>query len=407
MVKKALFGSGVFLFLAITVFLGMNGEDSPDLTADFEQAEQYVEAEKYGQAEAIYQAIITDYPGSDDALKAQEKLTILYIQWDKEPEAEAAFEELVTNYSEHEGIAKAVDHVADEYRNSDQYEKARDYYQYVLDNWPEAEHAIGSHVGAALSNILLLIQLGDDTGTEAALDNLIADFSEYKDIAKAVEHVADGYRNVGEYDKAGALYQYIVDTWPDAEHVTESQMGAVLSDTLQFIQSGDDGAVHEAISGLIADFNDHRGLPRVVFQVGEGYYNNALWYKNEGFATEAAGCFAKAAGVWERIITELPTSDLTTHAFYSSAYCLAAVGEYQSAIQYYEKVADDWPDFKYAWNAQFMVGRSYQALKDEGAISKSEADLKTKIAYKQLLKKYPNCKAARHARRWLSRHNRR
>ena len=112
----------------------------------------------------------------------------------------------------------------------------------------------------------------------------------------------------------------------------------------------------------------------------------------------------KAIGVWERGIKRLPaSSSYAPQTCYFSAVCYNRLGEYDKAIRYYQRVVDYYPEYDLAWNALFRVGDINQVLKKSGAISQSNADLKTKAAYEQLLERYPNCKVAKQVRDWLSR----
>lgn len=618
--KKNLF---VSLVLSGLLLSQMADEAFADASVQLEQAETYMEDGKYEQAEAIYKAIVTDYPGADDAFKAQEKLTVLYIAWDKQPEAEAAYQELLTKFSEHKHIAEAVDDIADEYRELRKYEKALEVYKSVVSNWPEAEHAIDSQKDVAISNILL----GDEAGAQSAIDKLLADFSgnrrlsevvdnvadayrearkyekarqlyqhvvanwpeaghavesqrgvalanillgddvkggraieemvnrfaEHKNIARALDHLADDLRELGRYKKARDLYkyvvdhwpqdddaadaqggvarssillgdeagaqaavskliadfgtsaqiadavdnvaeeyrkagqfvkarqwyQYVVDRWPQDKHAMEAQGGVVMSniglgdesgalaaidelvtkysgnrdlpkclyhiarkcersgkgafadgiyqriirdysdssyatkamlDTshmniLSLIEAGQDSQAQAAYDSLIAAFGDHPKISRSLFFIGEGYYDRALQNESQGRDSEAKANFGKAIAVWQRIIDQSPDPGITEYAYYFSAMGYSRLGDRQKAVAYYQKVVDDWPDFKFAWNALFMIGRIHESLEKSGSLSKSEAEAKIAAAYTQLLEEYPDCKAATIAIRWLSHHN--
>ncbi|HDL00729.1 MAG TPA: tetratricopeptide repeat protein, partial [candidate division Zixibacteria bacterium] len=105
MLKKILLLSLVLFGL---LFFQMPKECFADASAQFELAKTYGKQGNYEQAEQVYKAIVTDYPGTDDAFQAQKKLPILYIIWHKGLQAEAAFQELVTKFSENERIANAV-----------------------------------------------------------------------------------------------------------------------------------------------------------------------------------------------------------------------------------------------------------------------------------------------------------
>ncbi len=152
MIKKVLL---ISLTLSALMFSWMTGECFADVSAQFELAKTYKKQGYYDQAEQVYKTIVTDYPGTNDALKAQKILTILYITWHKGLQIEAAFQELVTKFSENEHIANAVYDIAVHCNGLKKHRGAIKFYQYVLDNWPAAEFAVQAQGGLAKSNMIL------------------------------------------------------------------------------------------------------------------------------------------------------------------------------------------------------------------------------------------------------------
>lgn len=471
MLKKVLFVSVVFLFLAIVVFLGMAEQPLVDATAQLEQAEACMENRDYEQAEAIYKTIVTDYPGIDYALKAQEGLVMLYIIWGKQPQAEATFEELLVDFSGHPNIAKAVYEIADEYFESEKFEKAREFFQYVLDNWPGDEYAMWSRAGLARSNFAL----GEMEAADAAFEKLLTDFSGHPDVVQAVYEIADNYRAFGEYEKAKELYQYVIDNWAQPDGAIQSQVAVarshialgddanaevaikklvtefsenkniagVLNDIAysyreleqyekarelyQYvienwpqaeseaiwslvclaksnIALGDEPNAQTAIDSLIADFNSHPDLPRLVYQAGEEYGIKAFQYQSEGREAEAKDYYQKAKLIWERIIQELPPSEIfTPQAYYAAASCYFQLGEYEKAIGYGRIVVDNWPDYKNMWLVQFMIARCYEGLESSGRIPTADAAAEIRKICEKLLADYSNPQAVVVARGLLKR----
>ena len=384
MFKKVLFVSVIFLFLGIAVFLGMTGEPLVDAAAQLEQAD---ENNSYEQAEAVYNSIVADYPGTDDALEAQKQLVILYISWGKPTQVEAAFEGLVAEFSAHPDIARAVCDIADQYYwELEKYEKARELHQHVLDNWPDSEVAILSQADIAACNI----RLGDAPNAEAAIEKLLAEFSESELIAEAARNIVDEYISLQQYEKARELCQYVLENWPSSEDAVWLQAGLAISHS----GLGDDPNAQVAIDSLLADFNDHLDLPYAMFQVGEKYYMKALQLEHQGLDTEARDYFAKAIAVSEKVITELPESTATADSYYLSALCYRRLGEYEKAIEYYQKVVSNWPDYERACSAQFSIGRCYEKLEELGDLNESEANALIEQAYKRVLESYPECPLA-------------
>jgi len=381
------------------LFFEMMGKALADATDLLEQAATYQEEEQYEQAEVIYQQIVTDYSVTDYAFQAQKNLAILYVAWDKQPQAEAALQKLLADFSKHEGIAQAVHDIAYQHRLSRKNEKANQLDQHVIDNWPESDYAVLAQMDMAK----YYVDQGD-VAAEAAVDKLLADFPDSPFMARAVHDVAQHYSLSGKYQKANELYQHVIDHWPKAEHAILSQIGIAETNVLSLIESGNDTAIEATLDSLIADFNDNPGLPETVFVIGEKYYNKAFRYDKEGLDTKARDSFTKAIVVWGKIITELPESIATAWAYNFGADCYRRLGQHKKAIEYYQKVVDDWPDYEHASYALFSIGHIYEDLKKSGAMSKSEADSKTRTVFQQLLEKYPACKAAKAAELWLSSH---
>ena len=142
---------------------------------------------------------------------------------------------------------------------------------------------------------------------------------------------------------------------------------------------------------MITDFNDNPDLPEAVFLVGHGYYTKARLKEKDGLDDKAKEHYRKAITVWERITHQLPPSTTTPEAYYASAVVYSQeLGAYQKGIDYYQKVVDNWPDYVFAWHAQYFVGMYYEKLRNSGRLSELEANPKIEQAYKAVIEKYPD-----------------
>jgi hypothetical protein len=65
------------IVLALIGAIGLEGKAVGAASAQLEQAETYKQKYQYEQAEAIYRAIVTDSPGTDEAFQARKNLAIL------------------------------------------------------------------------------------------------------------------------------------------------------------------------------------------------------------------------------------------------------------------------------------------------------------------------------------------
>jgi hypothetical protein len=81
------------------------------------------------------------------------------------------------------------------------------------------------------------------------------------------------------------------------------------------------------------------------------------------------------------------------------------MGRYEDSLRCFQTVVDNYPSYEYAWHAEFIVGSIYQRMKFAGILPESEADSKTKVAYQEVISKWPGCNAVENAQKWLNEHN--
>jgi tetratricopeptide (TPR) repeat protein len=173
-----------------------------------------------------------------------------------------------------------------------------------------------------------------------------------------------------------------------------ARTAAIISD----VNSSDDSAALAAVEELIADFKDEPDLPQSLWQIGQQYYNNAVRYYRADLKEQARDYYRKAIALRERTIQESPHSDVVPKAYFTAAIIYSQeLHEYEKGIEYFQKVLDNWPDYKYACDAQYSIGRYYERLRNSGGISAAEANPKIEAAYQAVVEKYPDSDSAKYA----------
>lgn len=235
-----------------------------DASEQLKQAETYKNVENYEQAEHIYQQIVADFPGSNYALEAQKKLTLMYIAIDSQQQAGAAFEQLVTDFSEHTGISQAVWQIAKGYEQPKKYDKALELHQYNVQHFSPDMHAMWSQTEVVYLNI----NSGENTAADTAFEKLLTLFSSRQTLPKEIHQIATKYNSLKRYDKALELYQY------NAEHSSKDNMYAMWSQ-VEMVKShfrdANDAAVDEACDTLLDLFSEQPTLPKEIYQIADLY----------------------------------------------------------------------------------------------------------------------------------------
>ncbi len=346
---------------AVEGLLG-NFSDNPLIArAVWDTGQHYRELKKYAQAARLYRHIVTNYPDSEHALKAQMDLVKSYLALEDEANVETAIGGLLGNFSDNPLAARAVWEIGQHCRELKKYAQANRLYKHVVANCRDSESALWAKADLIKS----YLALKDDPNAEAAIEKLVADFSNNPLISRAIHDTAYEHRKLEKYDRADQLDQFVIDNWPWHEQAMWAKMDMIKTNILL----ENDAVVESAIDSLIADFNDHPDLPEAVFVVGEQYYykvyySDSFCKKSEDLDPEARENFTKALTIWERIITELPESEPTVsaHAYYFSAVCYRHLGKYEKPIEYCSKIVDNWPDYRYIWHAKSMITRCLNEL---------------------------------------------
>jgi len=370
-----------------------NFNDNPLIArAVWDTAQYYRELKKYENANRLYLHIVNNWPKAEHALWAQADLIKSYLAQGETKAAETAVDRLLTNFNDNPLIARAVWDTGQFYRDLKKYEMANKLYQHVVKTSPESEHALWAQADLVKS----YLALGDDLNAEAAVRKLLSEFSGNRYKPRAIHDTAWEYRKSGNYGRANELDQYVIDNWPADVQVMWAKMDMAKTD----IVLGNDAAVEKTIDILITDFNECPELPTAIFMLGEEYYNKAFNTKGDPNLPDAKPeeYYRKALAVWERIIQKLPPSPTTPQAYWCSAVVYSQeLGKYQKGIEYYQQVVDNWPDYQYAWHAQFFIGMYYEKLRDSGGIPESEVNPKIEQAYKAVVEKYPDSNSSPHA----------
>ncbi len=362
-------------------------------------AQHYRYTQRYKKANALYQLVVETWPEAEHALWAQADLIKSYLAQGDDTAAEAAVEKLLTNFNESPLIARAIWDTGQYYRDLKKYENANQLYKHVVTNWPKGEHAIWAQADLIKS----YLALADAPSAEAAVEKLIADFSWSEHIARAIHDTAWEYRKLANYAKADELDRYVIDRWPEDVQAMWAKMDMAKTD----IALGNYAAADKTVDILITDFREQADLPTAIFMLGEQYYNKAFGCENQGQTAEAKSHFQKAIAIWERIINELPQSSITAQAYYFVARCCERLAEYEDAIEYYQVVLDNWPNYERAWNAQFLLGQCFDELARSGSIPEEDAAVMIRYACQEVLANHPYCPAVEAAsdllERWESR----
>jgi len=357
----------------------------PDISdAVYTIAEKYFDLDKQKSLN-LFQEVVEKWPNSQEAMLAQMGVVRANLLLNNEASAWAAYQELVAKFSGHPDMCDVVFTIADTYVDLNS-QKSLELYQEVVEKWPDSQEATQAQVAVVRINI----ELKNEAAAQSAYQKLITQYSAHKMLPEAIIILAASYLNTEPVDpqRAIELFQYVLTNWPGSDQAIWAQSGIGVS----CAALGNDAAVDTAVDKLLTDFANSPDVSEALCEIGEKYGVKGYEAKSQGLETEAKEYFQKAVSVWERLIQEFADYDFVARAYYCSAGCYELeLSEYEIAIEYYQKILDNWPYFDYrrASYAQFGITRCYENLEKSGRISPEEAAVRIRQACNNLLADYP------------------
>jgi outer membrane protein assembly factor BamD (BamD/ComL family) len=119
------------------------GSAQPESKDILDQANELRHAQKFSEAEKLYNQVKAENPGSDKALEAQKQLIQLAIDQRDQKKADASFNQMVTDYAQNAGLDKAVYEIGKDYQYSIwNTAKANQTHKYNMEHFPDTKYGM-------------------------------------------------------------------------------------------------------------------------------------------------------------------------------------------------------------------------------------------------------------------------
>ncbi len=175
-----------------------NFSGHPDLPkALYYIGRKYRWSNQYGEARNYYQQVVQQYPDSSYAGKAQRDIAevniLLDINAGKISEARTGVNSLIAGFSKDSDFARTLYYIGRRYGATGNYEDARGIHQQIIQMYPSSPYALRSQMSITKIENLSLIASRNDTGVMAAVDSLVAGYSDDSEVSIAVCQIANKY----------------------------------------------------------------------------------------------------------------------------------------------------------------------------------------------------------------------
>ncbi|MFA7485855.1 MAG: tetratricopeptide repeat protein [Phycisphaerae bacterium] len=369
-------------------------------------AREFGYAERHEREMQIYQQIVEDYPDSPFVEKARLGIARAEIQslivYGQTEESKKALDKMKKDFAYHPDLQDALYWIGKRYEWTNQYDSAKEVYLEVMLTEPDISIGIRAKDSYAKTSIKAFIGAGEPNQVKQELDKLTADLNGTKIPCDELLWIADRYSDIGQKKKAKSLFAKVInDCTEDKDAYTTAAANLNKYAFLSAIEAGDKDKVRLMAERMsvqsIEDINEKADVYLNTTAI-ECYRKGWALKTTDNNKAKADDYFATAILLWEKLITDFPNSPLLPGAYFSVALQSSQeFGDYAKAVEYYQKVVDDWPDFEYAGLAQLKVGDNLRQMVRNDLLPAEQTEAAIADSYIKVLDNYPDSMWARHA----------
>ncbi len=286
MVKKIL--PAAFIIVSL-----VTGQCLADAAAELKQANTYMRAGLSGRAEAIYNSIVQNSPGTDSALQGQTKLVALYIVADRSSDEQAGLAKLKTDFAGNPELASSLYAIGLRYKAVWRTEDANSINSEILRDYPGSYPAEKAVIDNSKDKILRFIDSGKYAQAQSDTEQMISDFGSGSALGAALYNIAREYKERWKYDEAKAVYQRMTGLSLSQAYQKKAEQGIRKMELWSMVRDYDPNAAG-AIESLVTDYASDSALSGMLHGIGIQY----------GRARQ----YDKAKAVYERIVRDYPGS---------------------------------------------------------------------------------------------------
>jgi tetratricopeptide (TPR) repeat protein len=323
-------------------------------------------------------------------------------------EVVAATDKLMSDFAGDSGLAEAVYWISKEYEwkkgtttdRTSWYDTPNSVYQKLMQQFSDTPYGQDAQWDqkrlAYRMKIFKLISEPNQAATDAAVETMITDLKGRPELAGELYWIACGYEEQPDKGpQAEQMYARIVKDCPGTDEASRAALDVrrrVFGDVLD---SGDVNSAYALLDNFIAGFKQNLYLGDCLGRITIGCYKKASELRDQNQPDKAMLYHRVCADVWERIQKNnlSITSDLVYLYFYSAAN-YDEMGRWLDAINNYQKILDNWPEFESICGVQAAIGGCYEGLRDRGSMPKEAANPLIKQAFKAVLANWPDCYSA-------------
>jgi tetratricopeptide (TPR) repeat protein len=372
----------------------------------WEVANRYDKLKAFAYSKGLCERIVVDYPEDEYAsfaglLSAKLNVYELVDSGDYESARTAAFE-MIKDFAGHTQLSRRLYEAAQKFADEEAWVYAKELHGRIAANWPLDKYGMRAAVQQRQIEICELIDASNYKAAEKAVVRMKTDFAGYEILYEQLEDIGEVYDMAGRFEAAQELFREIIQNCPaDSEVSVSVQARLKKYEIFSVIESGDANQIDTAIRQAGSQLTGGAAGKLDIFLniLGRLCYSGG----RRGDVKQPADYFEAAVALWERVFTECPNSRWAPAACFIAAAVLAQeLDDNTKAVNYFQKVADDWPGYKCADWAQSKVGNYLEEMVRTGQLPDEVARPLIVEAYQAVVDNYPKSEWVEYAQQRLN-----
>ncbi len=289
---------------------------------------------------------------SKHAMWSQGAIVHYYIEHKDFVNAEKEYDVMVRRFKDQATFPQEICQFADKYRQVGQYEQANILCQYGIETYPASTWETGFYKVM----IRVCLETKDYKKAESITDKLMAASEDRLVYIKSMIDLGNIYRETKLWKQSIQYYREALTKAETPDDIIEAYTGMAQA----FVWLDDERKVLEIEDSLISQYKNTQSqkLAYYTIRIGEEYLSMAQNIDGAGEPNDLARMYySKAIAAWQRFENAVPNHDTPQYSYYSG-WIYKKLGQYEQAINCYQKVLTKWPSYEKAWHAQFMVAES-------------------------------------------------
>jgi tetratricopeptide (TPR) repeat protein len=361
-------------------------------------AYSYRQFGKNNKANELDRYVLDNWSATESAMWAQVDLLKSAIDSKDYISAQAGIEYLKEHFSNDVNSADIFHGVAYKYRKLQKEDAANKLDSYVIENYPTTESALWAQLDIIISSI----EAGDFNVAQEGIDNLFINSPDNKYFGNALYSIADTYELAGNFAAANKIYRKIINNRVlETKKIAAAKAKLAKYDLFEAIEFRQKDKVAEIIENSDSNIPDcNQGLDIYLNNFAIECCAEGRLAKKADEPNLARDYFDAAITLWDKLLVECPNSPVCPKACFCAAAKLAQdIENYGKAVEYFQRVADDWADYKYAGWAQLKAGYYLEKIVKEGYLPAEATEPVIIDTYKAVIDNYPGSKWALKAKK--------